>query len=123
MNPAEAMREACARELNRLDAGSDCENNRGMDMETGEGLCALEDRGELCVCGEVNATLLKAQALIRALPLPTPSAPDHTEALRLAQQRIAELENSLDWFADENGDGAQREAYAILHRAKLGVDL
>ena len=37
-----------------------------------------------------------------------------TEALAVAQQRIAELENSLDWFADNKGDGAQVEAYAVL---------
>ncbi len=59
-------REACAKELNRLDAGGDCEHNHGMDMETGEGLCGLDARGDTCLCGEINATLSNAQALIRA---------------------------------------------------------
>lgn len=50
-------------------------------------------------------------ALFRAAP----SLIADARALAAAKARIAELENSLDWFADENGDGAQREAYRLLN--------
>ena len=36
------------------------------------------------------------------------------EKIRQLKARIEELENVLDWFADENGDGAQRDAARLL---------
>ena len=88
---ARDMREAAARALNRLDAGGDCEHNRGTEPDTGAGLCSLENRSGYCICGEVNDALSKARDLIRALPLPA-SPPDGREAMRSADEIRKEIE-------------------------------
>ena len=72
----ESAGEECAKEINACDAGSDCEDNLGMDITTGAGECRRENRGEECVCGAINDALLKATRRIRALT----SRPESKEA-------------------------------------------
>ena len=54
-------------------------------------------------------------AFIAAIRNAAPSLIADARALAAAKARSAELENSLDWFADKNGDGAQRDAARLLN--------
>ena len=47
----------------------------------------------------------------RGLEIDVPALIAERDALRA---RVVALEDALDWFADENGDGPQRDAYTLL---------
>lgn len=59
-------RQAILKEIDEFDAGSDCDNNLGIDMSTGASECKLEQRGENCICGDINDTLCKIKRRIMA---------------------------------------------------------
>lgn len=64
---AQALEEAAKIAKRHANIGGDCEARGVMDWETGEVPCDMENRCEICLCGELNQHADKIAADIGAL--------------------------------------------------------